>query len=774
MTYSGQPMKRFEDPRLLRGEGSYVDDMKLPGMVYASVVRSPHAHARIISIDASAALEIPGVVKVLTADGLSGVRPTIPPRVRSELEGNTVPEHPVLAIDKVCYVGQAVAVVAAEDRYTVKDALDKIKVEYELLPAVTDPLEAVEGRPVIIHPDLGTNVPMRIKYGRGDVDRTFAEADHVVSGTYDVPRLSATPMEGRALIADYQADKDALTFWTSTQAPHKVKRILAHVLNRPDMAVRVIAPDVGGGFGMKVELWPEDVAISYLAIEIGKPVKWVEDRWENMLAYHARGHTGHVEAAVREDGTILAMRTRIVADVGAYFLTSTQGPPRNAATRFAGPYAIPEMDVQCEVVCTNKPSTGPYRGAGGPEGAFFMERTVDLISRDLGIDSAEVRKRNLISADSFPHEVATGLTYDSGNYQPAFDRVLEMAEYSRFREMQRSRGPEEPLIGVGVATVVKASGGQGEMMTSVARVEVQPTGHVKVYTEISPHGQGTETTFSQIVADQLGVRPEDVTILHGDTDDLPFGQGTFASRGMPVGSSAMQVGLIEARGKMSQIAGHILECSPEEIVFQDGRVYCGSDPERAMSFSEVATAAQDPASLPPGTEPGLVFEKIFEMPHNPYSFGAHIAVVEVDQDTGDLKILKYAAVHDCGPVVNPKLLEAQIQGALAQGLGQALSEGFPYDSEGQPVAGTFLDYAIPFAEDVPPFEMYSQETASPMTSLGVKGIGELPTVASPVALANAVMDALSATGIRRIDTPLTSEKIWQALQTMKPRRRRRS
>ena len=764
MSYSGQPLKRFEDPRLVKGEGSFVDDMALPDMLHAVVLRSPHAHARIRSIDASAARSLSGVVAVLTGEDIAGVLRTIPPRHTAELEGVTVPEHPVLAKEKVCYVGQPVAIVVAQDRYLARDALERMRVDYEPLPPVIDPVEAASDDSSPIHEEFGGNVALRIRVGRGDVQAAFAQADHIVRGNYEVPRLSPAPMEGRGLLVHYQPQEDLLTLWASTQVPHRLKTLLGPLLNRPSLAIRAIAPDVGGGFGQKVEVWPEDVALSYLAITLERPIKWVEERWENMLAYHARGYHGEAEAAVKSDGTILGMRFRIIADVGAYFLTATPGPPVNAAHRVAGPYAIHDMDVECLSVITNKPSTGPYRGAGGPEGAFFMERTMDLIARELGLDPVELRRRNLIPPEALPYATATGLTYDSGNYMPALDRALELGEYDRFRQLQKERGPDEPLIGVGVATVVKASGGIGVMKDSNARIRVEPTGQVKVYTEVSPHGQGTETTFAQIVADELGVTPEDVQVLHGDSDMLPSGQGTFASRGLTVGGSAMYEGVQEARQKMALIAAHTLECSPEDIVFQDGRVFNGRDPEQAMAFSEVASAAQRPESLPPGVDVGLEFHVSFSLINNPFGFGAHVAVVEVDRDTGEFRFLKYAAVHDCGRIINPKLLEGQIHGAIAQGLGEAVSEAVVYSPEGQPLASTLMDYTIPTARDMPAIEMDTFQTPSPTNPLNVRGIGELPTVAAPSAVANAVMDALSSSGVRHISTPLTPLKIWRALQ----------
>ena len=763
MVYSGQPLKRFEDSRLLKGGGSFVDDMKLPDMLYACVVRSPHAHARILSVDISAARGRTGVVEVLTGQDIAGQVGDVPPRHTPELAGYVVPEHPALAKERVCYVGQPVAVVVAQDPYLARDAVDPVQISYQPLTPLLDPLEAADGNSAPVHEQLGGNVMMRMRVGRGDLPGCFARADRIVRGKYQVPRLSAAPMEGRALLALYEPGPDQLTLWSSTQTPFRTKTHLETLLPRPPAKIRVVAPDVGGGFGQKVEVWPEDLALCYLAITLGRPIKWVEERWENMLAYQARGYVGEVEAAVKNDGSILGMRLRMIADVGAYSLTSTPGPPVNAVRRCAGPYAIPDMEVEGLSVITNKPPTGPYRGAGGPEGAFFMERTIDLIAQALGLDPVDVRRRNLIPPNAFPYTTGTGLTYDSGNYGPSLDKALELAEYAKFRQIQRERQPGEPLIGIGVATVVKASGGAGAMMSSIARIGVEPNGKVKVFTEVSPHGQGTETTFAQIAADELGINIEDVEVLHGDTDMLPHGQGTFASRGLSVGGSAVHAALQEARQKLAVIAAHILECPSEDVAFRGGTVFNKQDPEQAMSFNELASSAQRPELIPPGTEPGLEFQTEFTLPDNPFGFGAHVAVVEVDQETGELSFLRYAAVHDSGKVINPTLFEGQVHGALVQGLGQALTEVSRYSPDGQPLNSTFMDYGMPVASDTPEFKLAFMETASPTNPLGVKGVGELPTVAAPVAVANAVMDALSSVGAHQIDTPLTPDKIWQAL-----------
>jgi aerobic carbon-monoxide dehydrogenase large subunit len=764
MSYVGQPIKRFEDPRLLTGQGTFVDDLHVPDMLYAVVLRSVYAHARIHAIDASAARRLPGVVQVVTAQDLVGKVKDIPPRPTPELEGVSVPEHPVLARDKVCYVGQPVALVVAHDRYLARDALDRIEVDYQSLPPVINPWDAAQEGAMLIHEAFGSNVAMHIREGRGDVQAAFAQADAIIRGRYEVPRLSPAPMEGRGLLVQYQPEADLLTLWASTQVPHRLKNSVQRLLMRPPRQMRVIAPDVGGGFGQKVETWPEDIALSYLAMALGQPIKWVEERWENLLAYHGRGYGSEVEAAVKRDGSILGMRFRLVADVGAYFLTATAGPPINAAHRVAGPYAIPTMEVECLGVLTNKPPTGPYRGAGGPEGAFFMERTIDLIAHELNLDPSEVRKRNFILPEDFPYRTATGLIYDSGDFLPAFERVLELAEYDSFRQQQQARESQQSLIGIGVATVVKASGGRGEMKTSQARISVEPTGHIKVYTEVSPHGQGTETTFAQIAADELGVRVEDVQVLHGDTDMLPAGQGTFASRGLTIGGSAVYVGLREARQKMARIAARFLECPSEAIVFQGGRVFDRRYPDQTLMFSQVAAAAHRADGLPPGMEPGLECLVSFMLPENPFGFAAHVAVIEVDCATGEVQFLRYAAVHDSGRVINPTLLAGQVHGAIAQGIGPALTEAMSYSPDGQPLTGSLLDYAILSADEVPVIHLDIRQTPSPTNPLGVKGIGELPTVAAPVAVANAVMDALTPYGIRHLDLPLTAEKIWRAMQ----------
>ncbi|MCH2517413.1 MAG: xanthine dehydrogenase family protein molybdopterin-binding subunit [Dehalococcoidia bacterium] len=767
MTYLGQSLKRAEDPRLITGQGSFVDDINLPGMLHVAVLRSPHAHARVKSIDTAAASSAPGVVAVLTAEDIEGVLQHVPTGI-SVYEGKfdhlEAPEHPVLARGKVCYVGQPVAMVVAQDPNLARDALELIQTDYEPLAPILDPLEIVNKDTIPIHDEVGTNLGLRVRHQGGDLDAAFGQADRVIRQSYHLQRLAPAPMEARGVAADYRREEKLLTVWDSTQRPHWVRRFLAQILNLPENEIRVLAQDVGGGFGEKGCVFPEEIAIPYLSLSLGRPVKWVEDRQENMITFHGRGHTAEVAAAVKSDGTILGMRVRIYVDLGAYFYLSTPAAPTLASERLPGPYKTPAMDVEVLGVITNRAPTGAYRGAGGPEAAFSVERTVDLIAQELGLDPAEVRRKNLIQPDAFPYDTPTGITYDSGNYQKVFDRALELADYPAWRERSKQGNqPNEPLIGVGLAAVTKGSGAHGERRTDHARVVIDESGLVSVYSGVSPHGQGTETTFTQIVSDELGVTPSDVEMFHSDTQLFPVGGGTGASRGITVGGSTVYTVLQDAREKLVRIAAHLLECPPADVEMREGRVFRKGTPSSSIPFSQVAAAAYDEELLPPDVEPGLEFNATYTLPDNPYAFGTHVVVVEVDRDNGAVKILKYVAVHDAGRILNPMLAEGQIHGGLAQGLGQALMEGMEFTPEGQPLTGSFMDYAMPKAQDMPDLTLDTFETLSPLNPLGAKGIGELPTVAAPAAITNAVMDALYSTGVRHIDTPLTPEKIWRAL-----------
>ncbi len=773
MGYTGQPIRRFEDARLVSGQGSYVDDIKIPGMLHAAFLRSPHAHARIRSVDATAAQEMPGVEVVLTGEDISGIVPDLPTRSMSgewEVDEFNAPEHPALAVGKVSYVGQTVAVLVAQDPGRARDALELIQVDYEPLPVVLDPWEAASPDSIPIHEELGTNVALRIHHDRQgeDLDKAFSQADRIVEQRYDVQRLAPVPMETRGLVAHYQPEDDFLTIWASTQGAHRVQKQISRLLDFPEAKIRVIAPDVGGGFGEKGGVFPEDLAVSYLAMKLGKPIKWVADRQENMLGFHGRGHSVNVEAAVQNDGTILGIRLQIVGDGGAYFGNSTPGPPYRASHRIIGPYKTPTARIEVLGVVTNKPPTGAYRGAGGPESAFCMERTVDLVAQELGLDPVEVRRKNFISPDDFPYLTPTGLTYDSGDYDTVFDRTLEMADYSGWREKAReSKNGNGPLIGVGVATVIKMSGGSGESRNEEAWLKIEPDGRITALTGISPHGQGSATAFAQVVADQLGVTPADVQVLHGDTAVVPSGGGTGATRATVVGGSALYLVAEKAHHKLVSIAAHQLGCAEVDVVLEEGQAFSSHDPGRTVAFRELAAAAYSEEQLPPGVTAGLDFSGSFTLgqPYqSPHSFSTHVVAVQVSRENGVVEILSYTAIHDCGRILNPMLVEGQVHGGIAQGIGQALWEGMAYSPDGQPLTASLMDYAMPSAKGLPDLNLDTHETPSPMNPLGIKGIGELPTVAAPAAVANAVMDALSGFGVRHIDTPLTPEKVWNAMQ----------
>ncbi|MCS5657057.1 MAG: xanthine dehydrogenase family protein molybdopterin-binding subunit, partial [Dehalococcoidia bacterium] len=638
MTYLGQSLKRAEDPRLITGQGSFVDDINLPGMLHVAVLRSIHAHALINSVDTAAARNSPGVALVLTSKDIAGVLRDVPSGdgiYDDKVEHIEAPQHPVLARNKVCYVGQPVAMVAAETSYQARDALELIQVDYEMLPPVVDTINAANEPGIPIHEEAGTNVGIRVRHSGGDLDSAFAQADRIVSGSYHVQRLAPSPMENRGVAADFQAQEGMLTVWDSTQRPHGVRNYLSQILDLPENQVRVLASDVGGGFGEKGCMFPEEIAVPYLSKTLGRPVKWVEDRQENMVSFHGRGHTAEVEAAVTNDGVILGVRVRIYVDLGAYFYLSTPAAPSLASERLVGPYKTPAMSVDVLGVITNKAPTGAYRGAGGPEAAFCMERTVDLIAQELGMDPADVRRKNLIGPDAFPYHTPTGVTYDSGDYEKVFDRALELAEYPAWRERSnQANQPNAALIGVGLAAVTKGSGAHGARRTDHARVVINQAGLVSVYSGVSPHGQGTETTFTQIVSDELGVTPADVEMFHSDTLLFPTGGGTGASRGITVGGSTVYTVLQDAREKLVRIAAHLLECPPADVEMREGRVFRTDTPSSSIPFSQVAAAAYNEELLPPDVEPGLEFNATYTLPDNPYAFGTHVAVVEVDRDNG--------------------------------------------------------------------------------------------------------------------------------------------
>lgn len=757
MVYTGQSITPYESRPFVTGAGRFVSDLTLPNMRHAVVVRSQHARATLNALDVTNAHAQPGEITVLQGRDLIDQLGPIPPPVMGPgrpVDALQIPTHPLLAADQVCYTGQPLAIVVADALRLAQDAAESIEVDYDALSPVVNPLDAVREDAPVIHPELGTNVAMRVHQQGGDLDAAFARADHVIRQRFDVPRVAPAPLETRGVVADYQPLTDQLTVWNATQAPHRLRMYLAQLLSRPEDTIRVIAPDVGGSFGVKDCLFPEDILIPYLALQHGQPIKWIETRREHLLAYHGRGQWFDIETAVRRDGTILGIRAEIVADLGAYMLRTTPYPAFNACRRLTGPYHIPAVQIDLRGVITNQPPTGAFRGTGGPESAFCMERTMDLIALDIGLDPADVRQRNFIPQDAFPYRTATGVTYDPGQYGQALKRTLELLHDTYWRAEAKRRQPHEPRIGVGLATCLKSSGASGDHRQEHARVQIAPTGDVIIDTGISPHGQGSEIAFAQLAADALGVEPSHIQVRHSDTEVVPFGEGTSASRGLIIGGSAVYIALQAAREQLARVASSLLSCSVEDIDFQHGNVFNRQPPYMSVPFSRLTAIANRRGPL--------VFEGSYALPENPFTFGAHGVVVEIDPETAAVTILRYVGVHDCGEIINPKLVEGQILGGIVQGIGQALTEHIAYSPAGQLLSGTLSDYAMPRATTLPPFTLETIITKSPTNPLGAKGIGSVAVVPAPAAVANAVLDALAGLGIRHLDMPLTPAKIWHA------------
>jgi carbon-monoxide dehydrogenase large subunit len=761
----GARVKRREDPSLIRGLGQFVDDVRLPGMLHVAILRSPHAHARIKSLDTNAARHHPGVVAVFTGVELRdqiGALPTTAgnPTLR-------IPKHYVLAVDKVCYVGDGVAAVVAEDRYAARDALDLIRAEYEPLPAVTDPEKALTPGSPVIHSEWPDNTAFRWEHKQGDVEKAFKQAHKVVKQKLVHQRLAPNAIEARGVVARYLAAEKGLTVWSSTQIPHILKTHLAKLLNLPESQVRVIAPDVGGGFGSKLNVYAEEALLGYLALKLNRPVKWSEERSENMQAtIHGRGQVGEVEAAVKKDGTILGLRYKAVADIGAYHQLFTPAIPPFTGLMLSGCYKIPAIGIEVTAAFTNKMSTDAYRGAGRPEATYVIERLMDRVAHELKIDPVRVRRKNFPQPKEFPFKTATGLAYDSGNYQLALDKALRLAGYPKLRREQkwlRSRGR---YLGIGLSTYVEICA-MGPGYWEYGKVEVEPTGKVKVLTGVSPHGQGQKTSFAQIVADQLGVAMDDVEVIHGDTAVVSKGIGTFGSRATAVGGIAVYQAAEKVRDQARELASHLLEVDADDLGFSDGRFGVKGVPRKALTIQQIAQRAHTAKNLPKGMKSSLAAESTFEPSNFTFPFGTHICVVEVEPETGSVEIKKYVAVDDCGKVINPLLVDGQVQGGIVQGLGQALFEEVVYDENGQLLTGSLMDYALPRAADLPRLKLARTETPTPVNPLGIKGIGEAGTIGSTPAVVSAVVDALAPFGVNHIDMPLTPQKIWLLCQGKK-------
>ena len=772
----GSGIRRREDPRLITGGSVYTDDVTLPGMVHAAILRSPHAHARITGVDTGAAAAAPGVIAVYTGTDVDGVLAPIPCAWIPPDSDVKAVAHPAIAKDVVRYQGDAVAVVVADTRYQAEDALELINVGYEPLPAVVNPAAAMDAGAPQLHDDAPNNQAFHWVASGGDPDAAFAEADVVVSDTIIQQRLVPNAMEPRSAVANWLKSMGELTLWSTSQNPHIVRFLASLITGVAEHKIRVIATEVGGGFGSKIPVYADEMIAAFCAMRLNRPVKWTETRIENFQAtIHGRDHVEKVEMAATRDGKITGVRSVVHAGMGAYLSTAAPGVPTILhGLMYSGPYALSGVKADIYGVFTNTTPVDAYRGAGRPEATFLLERLVDLVAAELGMDPVAVRRRNLIPKFDNGHDVVAGLTYDSGDYEAALDLALNRVGYSSLREEQAQARELGHYTGIGVSCYCEICGlgpsqvagavGFGGGLWESAVVRFHPSGKVNAYVGVSPHGQGEETTFAQIVSDTLGVPLDDVEIVHGDTDNTPMGWGTYGSRTTAVGAGALVLGLNKIKDKARALAAHLLEAAEADIEYADGQFFVRGTPDQSKSIQEIALMANVAWNMPEGMEPGLEASAFYDPPNFVYPFGAHAAVVDVDPDNGHIELRRYVAVDDCGPQINPMIVEGQVHGGVVQGAGQALWEGAVYGDDGQLLTGSMQDYALPKAHMVPDIETYSSETPSPHNPLGVKGIGETGTIASTVTIYNAVIDALRPLGVTRIEMPLTPQRVWQAIQ----------
>ncbi len=773
LRHMGRSIPMREAEPLLRGQGTYVGDLRLPGMLHAAVLRSPHAHAWIRGIDAGAARAMPGVVRVLVGEDVRDAIAPFPasfefhPRpwlqaIKPVLKG---PRPRVLALDKVRHAGEPVAMVLAEDRYRAEDALDGIDVDYEVLAPVVDPEAALKADAVRVHEDAGDNVVFHFDIAKGDVERVLEKAPHRIKERLHHRRHGGIPMEGRGVVAMAESRPRRLTVWSSTQVPHSVRRQIAAQLGLAEETLRVVAPHVGGGFGPKVLVYPEEVLVPYLALELGRPVQWIEDRREHFISTaHARDQIHYVELAFDDHGRILGLKDRFVLDNGAYNpmgLTDAY----NTAAHLQGPYRIPNLAVTGTCVATNKVPNAPYRGAGRPEAVFVMERCIDRIAGTLDLDAAEVRFRNFVQPGEIPYDAGIlyrdgePVRYDNGDFPATLAKALDACRYHDVRARQQPGRQGHRYIGAGIGFYTE---GTGVGSFEGARVEVDSRGRLRVAVGASGHGQGHETVFSQITADLWGVAPDDVTVVGGDTDAIRYGVGTFASRSTVTAGTAIHEATRRLKAKVFELAGHLLEANPADLTTRGGRVFVAERPDHGISLAELAAAAVPgwASKRPESMEPDLEATFYYVPRTVTWGHAAHVAVVAVDPDTGEVELLDYAVAHDSGPAINPRFVEGQVRGGVAQGIGGALYEEFVYDELGQLLTGTFMDYLLPSCREVPHIRQVHIETPSPLNPLGLKGIGEGGAIAPPVAVANAVADALRPLGgVEISETPVTPERL---------------
>ena len=767
----GSPIKRREDPRLITGQSTYVDDIKIPGMLHMAVVRSPYGHARINSINADAARKHPGVVAVYTAEDLKGAVGNVAIAVPLGKIAEGMGARGALADGKVRFYGDPVAVVIAEDLYTARDARDLVEVDYEPLPAAIDVEKAMQPGAPLLYEEFGTNVAFGMHPPTEEIDKVFeqtkADGGIIVKTRLVNQRLAPASMETRGVVAEYRKASKTLTVWSSSQIPHLLRNILSALVGLPQHQVRVIVPEVGGGFGSKLNVYPEEMIAAFASMKTGHAVKWIEERSENLaVTIHGRDQVDYIEVAATRDGKVTGLKVYGISDLGSYCQLFTDvimiafGFPVSC-----GAYDIPAIHLSGDIVLTNKAPTDAYRGAGRPEAAFVAERAMDLVARELGKDPTEIRKINFIKPEQFPYKSAAGAVYDTGDYAPALEKAMDIIGYQQLRAEQAQKRAEGKLMGIGVSSYIEICGFGPKGSAPVglyesARVRVEQSGTVMVYTGSSPHGQGEETSFAQIVAEEFTIPVESVMVLHGDTDSTPEGRGTYGSRTTAVGGSAVYNAVQRLKEKMKQIAAHMLEASVSDVTLEDGKFSVAGSPQKAVSFADVAATANLSNTLAPGIEPGLETTVFFEPEACVFPFGTHICVAEVDKETGNAEITRFVAVDDCGRQINPLLVQGQVHGGIAQGIGQAMVEGVEYSEDGQLLTATLMDYAMPLASELPVFELDHTITLTPVNPLGVKGVGEAGTIGSTPAVAAAVADALN---VAHVDMPFKAEKLWKII-----------
>ena len=774
----GSALKRKEDPRLITGQGTYVEDVSLTGMLHIVLVRSPLAHASIKSIDSSEASKSPGVVAIFTGEDLKEELGSLPC-------GWVVPDtkevpHPPLAVDRVRYVGDAVVAVVAESTAQASDAASLVDVEYEELDTVIEMDDALADGAVQLHEDAPNNTAFEWEVDAGSISDARSSSDVAVTQRFVNQRLIPTAMENRGVVGDYNSGTDQITMWTSTQIPHLIRVLLALVTGHPEHLIRVIAPDVGGAFGSKLYLYAEEVIAPIIAKNLKRPVKWVESRSEGYLATtHGRDHITDIEIIGNRDGTITGLDVRTLANMGAYLSTfAPLIPTWLYGLMLSGPYKIP--NIYCKVIApfTNTTPVDAYRGAGRPEATYAVERAVDLFAQEIGMDPAEVRKINFIPPFEDGYEVATTVSYDSGNYIASFERALEMVGYTDFRKEQQEARDKGKLLGIGLSAYVEICGAAPSAVAGTlgaraglwesANVRIHMTGKVSVFTGASSHGQGHETAFAQLVSSELGIPVEDIDVIHGDTSQIQMGTGSFGSRSAAVGGGAIHMSTQKIKEKAKKLAAHILEASEEDIEFEDGKLFVRGAPAEGKTIQEIALASYYyTEDIPEGMEPGMEAMSFFDPKNFTWPGGTHIAVVEIEEATGEVTLVRYIAVDDVGNVINPLIVDGMVHGGAAQGVGQALQEEAIYDGTGQLLTGSMMDYAVPRATDLPMYELDRTVTPTPVNPMGVKGAGETATIAGSPAVINAVVDALSPYGVKHIDMPAKAEKVWRIIRDSK-------